>query len=388
MTSGSISGEGVEKKTSKQDSFQNFPWFKALRTRWRFRFKGLEMLEQREPSPRVLWDRKLTELSSKWFIETQVAHIAPNGFFPTWFVGFIRREDAEEMLKEKDCGCFLIRLSDKAIGYILSYRGRDRCRHFVISQSESGHFVVSGDSGGHDTVPELIQHYKTSPIEPFGEYLTSSCFETPTDRLYDVIVSSATEEKAHWNSKHPPLPQNSQRTLEQVPPMTRKGKQQDKGLYAKIKKQPARALQSNQQHTPGANTRMVEGCPRKCRPVSAPDTVYSVLYGPAELHTDRHSPTPKPRLSPKTMRPEKTYPHITPPRSHSTQHLSDGAVYFLAGRPGGPHTARVDTTPHTLHRHCDPVYTHDDTYEIIPGIEETTKAKFNSNTYESVEEIR
>lgn len=37
------------------------------------------------------------------------------------FLGFIDR-DAEEILREKELGCFLIRLSDKAIGYILSYK--------------------------------------------------------------------------------------------------------------------------------------------------------------------------------------------------------------------------------------------------------------------------
>lgn len=36
----------------------------------------------------------------------------------SWFV----YRDAEEILKEKELGCFLIRLSDKAIGYILSYK--------------------------------------------------------------------------------------------------------------------------------------------------------------------------------------------------------------------------------------------------------------------------
>ena len=36
-------------------------------------------------------------------------------------LGFIDR-DAEEILREKELGCFLIRLSDKAIGYILSYK--------------------------------------------------------------------------------------------------------------------------------------------------------------------------------------------------------------------------------------------------------------------------
>lgn len=30
--------------------------------------------------------------------------------------------DTEDLLKDKALGCFLIRLSDKAIGYILSYK--------------------------------------------------------------------------------------------------------------------------------------------------------------------------------------------------------------------------------------------------------------------------
>ena len=42
-------------------------------------------------------------------------------FFFKVLLGFIDR-DAEEMLREKELGCFLIRLSDKAIGYILSYK--------------------------------------------------------------------------------------------------------------------------------------------------------------------------------------------------------------------------------------------------------------------------
>lgn len=57
------------------------------------------------------------------------------------------------------------------------YRGQDRCRHFVISQRETGHFAVCGDTEEHYSIPELLEYYKTSPIEPFGEYLTSSCFE-------------------------------------------------------------------------------------------------------------------------------------------------------------------------------------------------------------------
>lgn len=56
-------------------------------------------------------------------------------------------------------------------------RGRDRCRHFVINQNKEGQFIVTGDTEMHDSLTSLIEYYKTSPIEPFGEYLTVSCFE-------------------------------------------------------------------------------------------------------------------------------------------------------------------------------------------------------------------
>uniref|UniRef100_A0A3Q3GYK8 SH2 domain-containing protein n=1 Tax=Labrus bergylta TaxID=56723 RepID=A0A3Q3GYK8_9LABR len=81
--------------------------------------------------------------------------------------------DTEDLLRDKSLGCFLIRLSEKAIGYILSYRGHDRCRHFVITQDQGGQFVVSGDCQTHGSLKELIEHYRVHPIQPFGEHLTS-----------------------------------------------------------------------------------------------------------------------------------------------------------------------------------------------------------------------
>eukprot|EP00064_Thunnus_orientalis_P024120 superscaffoldBa00009919_g24396 len=117
----------------------------------------------------------LKELVLRWFTETQAPLILHNGNFPDWFQGFAARKDAEDLLRDKALGCFLIRLSDKAVGYILSYKGLDRCRHFVITQDQDGLFVISGDCQTYRTLTELIEHYKVSPIQPFGEYLTSSC---------------------------------------------------------------------------------------------------------------------------------------------------------------------------------------------------------------------
>ncbi|XP_072320747.1 uncharacterized protein sh2d7 [Eucyclogobius newberryi] len=133
----------------------------------------------------------LKELVSKWFMETQAAGLALDGHFPDWFQGFATRKDAEEQLKDKAVGEFLVRLSEKAIGYVLSYKGVERCRHFVISQRPEGHFCITGDEQQqHSSVFELIQHYKVSPIQPFGEFLTNSQEQEEqedTTEMYDVV---------------------------------------------------------------------------------------------------------------------------------------------------------------------------------------------------------
>ncbi|XP_072770958.1 uncharacterized protein sh2d7 [Nerophis lumbriciformis] len=133
----------------------------------------------------------LKELVMRWFVGTQAPLILQNGNFPYWFQGFTARKHAEDHLQDKALGCFLIRLSDKAIGYILSYKGLDRCRHFVITQNQDGLFVLSGDCQTYHSITELIEHYKVSPIQPFGEYLTTSCFEANSAELYDVVNYSS-----------------------------------------------------------------------------------------------------------------------------------------------------------------------------------------------------
>ncbi|XP_053170984.1 SH2 domain-containing protein 7-like [Scomber japonicus] len=172
----------------------------------------------------------LKELVLRWFTETQAPLILDNGNFPDWFQGFAARKDAEDLLRDKALGCFLIRLSDKAVGYILSYKGLDRCRHFVITQGKDGLFAISGDCQTYRTLKELIEHYKVSPIQPFGEYLTSSCNEVNTGELYDVVnyrtkgksgvsvqaLRTLWDQKNEHHSDH----HNNQRIQQQNDPLT------------------------------------------------------------------------------------------------------------------------------------------------------------------------
>ncbi|XP_034524767.1 SH2 domain-containing protein 7 [Ailuropoda melanoleuca] len=131
---------------------------------------------------------KLQELALTWFTETQAPLILQDGALPPWFHGFITRKQTEQLLGDKALGSFLIRLSDRATGYILSYRGSDRCRHFVINQLQNRRYLVSGDTHSHTTLADLVRHYQEVQFEPFGETLSAACPRLEDSDLYDAIT--------------------------------------------------------------------------------------------------------------------------------------------------------------------------------------------------------
>ncbi|XP_037691288.1 SH2 domain-containing protein 7 [Choloepus didactylus] len=140
---------------------------------------------------------QLQELALEWFMETQAPLILQNGALPPWFHGFITRKQTEQLLMDKGLGSFLIRLSDRATSYILSYRGSNRCRHFVISQHQNRRYFISGDTHSHGTLAELVRYYQEVQFEPFGETLAAACPRAGTplpqledSDLYDAITLS------------------------------------------------------------------------------------------------------------------------------------------------------------------------------------------------------
>ncbi|XP_031603239.2 SH2 domain-containing protein 7 [Oreochromis aureus] len=423
----------------------------CIRTYLKFCFKDRTRMEQKDTTGDPNADGtevRLRELTSKWFIETQVPLMVNNGLLPAWFLGFITRRDAEEILKERELGCFLIRLSEKAIGYILSYRGRDRCRHFVINQNEMGQFVVYGDTEVHDTVPSLVDYYKTSPIEPYGEYLTNSCFEALDEDLYDVIQISPKEkpvaavsavknrQRKQINSsldEQPKRPPKGNRTHEEGPPLPRRSRHLDSAtnnehegvLYAQLRKQSPRVTPRDQHMhqdslpRPNSSSTSKDQINGRCSPPSHPESVYSELSildsksrslplldsssdGEQSYRLNAPPDTP-PRLSPRPVRQgngsssqsERTDLGSRPSSSHSLDYLSDNAVYHLAGRPGSPHTTSFDTRLSIPEERTDSVYAEvpgeapaDFTYEPIRGHKEPINPKASSNTYEPLEDMR
>uniref|UniRef100_H2LT89 SH2 domain-containing protein n=1 Tax=Oryzias latipes TaxID=8090 RepID=H2LT89_ORYLA len=394
-------------------------------------------MEQREPAGDHFAEGaegSLKQLASKWFIETQVPLIVNNGLFPSWFLGFISRQESEEILREKELGSFLIRLSDKTIGYILSYKGQDRCRHFVISQRETGHFAVCGDTEEHYSIPELLEYYKTSPIEPFGEYLTSSCFEVGLEafELYDIIQVSPKQnrifavkvKKAQRDlaaETQPTRPPKSNRTQE-VSSLHYSTTSDHNGiLYAQLRKQTPRDANGSQQLSlnilPHANSRKSGSATSVEQSSSSlnPGSLYSELSlldtkskslpqlvsssDREQSHRLTAPPQTPPRLSPKLIRqagscsPQPSRTEDGPKNSSSNPDCtSDTVIYHLVGRPENrsPTTSHYrTTTPELDDKNVYAEVTSevpDNTYESLPGHTEPVKPEHN--TYVPVEDKR
>ncbi|XP_076583077.1 hematopoietic SH2 domain-containing protein homolog [Chaetodon auriga] len=117
-----------------------------------------------------------------WFTESQLRSVIRNGVVPEWFHGIISRKTAEELLMSKPPGYFLIRVSESRIGYTLSYRTEDRCRHFMIDALEDGQYIIVGENRRHRCLQDLVDFHRRTPIMPFNEVLTVACGQTSNDK--------------------------------------------------------------------------------------------------------------------------------------------------------------------------------------------------------------
>uniref|UniRef100_A0A8C7JEE1 Myosin-IIIb n=1 Tax=Oncorhynchus kisutch TaxID=8019 RepID=A0A8C7JEE1_ONCKI len=116
----------------------------------------------------------------RWFKETQARKVVRNGAFPCWFHGMITRRQAEDLMTDKPVGCFLIRVGQSREGYTLTYKGANRCRHYMIEMQSNGKYVILGEDKAHPSLPDLVQHHSRVGIKPFNELLTTSCGQVST----------------------------------------------------------------------------------------------------------------------------------------------------------------------------------------------------------------
>ncbi|KAJ8267812.1 hypothetical protein COCON_G00129840 [Conger conger] len=133
------------------------------------------------PGPLEALSPSLRAHTLLWFERSQLPRLRrPGQPLPRWLHGFATRREAEELLKDEPEGCFLVRLSESKIGFVLSYRGRDRCRHFILEEEDRApeggrHYLIAGEESRHGSLQELINYYTQHPVGPFHEVLTVPC---------------------------------------------------------------------------------------------------------------------------------------------------------------------------------------------------------------------
>jgi len=85
--------------------------------------------------------------------------------------GIISRAEAEDQLRGKWDGSFLVRLSDKIWGYVISYRGTDdsdpsvvKFKHFLVVASAAGYCLFGADDFVHPTLSDLVEYHSVSRL--------------------------------------------------------------------------------------------------------------------------------------------------------------------------------------------------------------------------------
>ncbi|XP_064259009.1 myosin-IIIb-like isoform X3 [Passer domesticus] len=120
----------------------------------------------------------------RWFTETQAQKVMQDdGAFPSWLHGMISRREAENLLIDKPLGCFLVRISQSRPGYILTYRGEGRCRHYMVQAQPNARYVILGEDRAHASLTKLVRYHQHVGIQPFMEILTVPCGQKGTESL-------------------------------------------------------------------------------------------------------------------------------------------------------------------------------------------------------------
>ncbi|MBN3319709.1 SH24B protein, partial [Atractosteus spatula] len=115
----------------------------------------------------------------KWFKEEQIplraGYDKDQDCIAPWFHGVITRQGAEELLSTEGPGHFLIRVSEKITGYVLSYRCQEGYKHFLIDASDNSYSFLGVDQLKHTSLAELVEYHKVNSIKCTCSFLCVCC---------------------------------------------------------------------------------------------------------------------------------------------------------------------------------------------------------------------
>lgn len=295
-----------------------------------------------------------------WFERTQLPRLrTPGNSLPCWLHGFATRREAEQLLQDKPQGCFLLRLSESKIGFVLSYRGDDRCRHFIIEEEDSGTFgsvyLIAGEDSRHHSLEDLINYYTHNPVGPFNELLTVPCMQPNGDRedIDKLTVKNQEGDRKYENGKE--ISQDEQTklpiaagpaVLDSLPTNSNHitSTRDESVQYAAVRKHLKKTMS-------------LPEC--KCGPDTAPP---SVENGNSELAERPSNPSV---TVDQTLHPDAPYARVNkPPRAASENIPSAGAPSELQGATASvpPSLPSFDTTA-ADQKYCkfEPMHTYEET---------------------------
>ncbi|XP_030628177.1 SH2 domain-containing protein 4B [Chanos chanos] len=117
----------------------------------------------------ILWFSKEQKPKQAGY-ERNSHNIAP------WFHGLISRQESEALLMNASEGSFLVRVSERIWGYILSCRTANGFKHFLIDASGDHYSFLGVDQNRHATLADLIDFHKEEAITTTGgELLQEAC---------------------------------------------------------------------------------------------------------------------------------------------------------------------------------------------------------------------
>ncbi|XP_054847050.1 SH2 domain-containing protein 4A [Eublepharis macularius] len=111
----------------------------------------------------------------QWFKEEQLPlragfEKATDSVAP-WFHGILTTKNAEDLLSNSAPGTFLIRVSEKIQGYVLSYRSAEGYKHFLIDASGESCSFLGVDRLQHSRLADLVEYHKDEAITSLGKEL-------------------------------------------------------------------------------------------------------------------------------------------------------------------------------------------------------------------------
>ncbi|KAM6220516.1 SH2 domain-containing protein 4A [Rhynchocyon petersi] len=126
----------------------------------------------------------------QWFKEEQLplraGYEKASDTIAPWFHGIITLKRANELLSSGVPGSFLVRVSERIRGYVLSYLSEDGCKHFIIDAYIDTYSFLGVDQLQHATLADLVEYHKVEPITTQGkELLLYPCGQQ--DQLPDYL---------------------------------------------------------------------------------------------------------------------------------------------------------------------------------------------------------